>query len=86
MHQPQQGDNHGGTRRRGAQRARDARTGQRPPDDAEEQERAGDVERDVDGVIARHVQAAEGVVDGERDVDERATRDRRFAGRRERIR
>ena len=82
MHHPEQRhDERGAVRRIGACQAR-----QRSPDDAEQQQRTGDVHGDVHGVVAGFRQAAERVVDRERQVDERPAGDRRFARRRQRIR
>ena len=46
-----------------------------PAHDAEQQQRARDVNRDVDDVVAADSEAADGVIQGERDVDRGAAGD-----------
>ena len=86
MHQPDQRGGGGGAVCRDAKSVGHPGTGQRRADDGEEQERTGDVNRDVDGVIRRLREAADGVVECERQVDEGTARHRGFPGRRERFR
>jgi hypothetical protein len=45
---------------------------ERPADDAERQQRANQVDRDVAGVIAANVEAADRIVEGEGQIDDRA--------------
>ena len=49
---------------------------ERPSGDQQQQQRARRVERDVDDVVAAHVEAVERVVDGEREAGKRPPRDR----------
>ena len=55
---------------------------QRSPQDAEERQGGEDVDRQVDGMIAPGIQPAEGVVDGEGEVQQRPAADRLAVARR----
>ena len=52
----------------------------RPADDAEQQHRAGEMNREVPDVVPRWIESAECVVDRERQVDDRASGDGQLSG------
>ena len=58
------------------------RTEQRPAHQAEENQGAGDVKRDVPHVVPGNIESPDCVVDGQRKIDDGAPRDRRFSRRR----
>jgi len=71
MHDPQQCDGECQVGRPMAERRRYARQVERSPDEPEQHEAAQEMDRDVGDVVSRDVQAADRVVDRERQVDER---------------
>ena len=83
VHRPDERDGQREAERAGRRRLPAAQPLRGPPDDAEDQQRADEMQRDVHDVVARDVEAADRVVDREREIDQRPARERRVDRRRQ---